>query len=477
MNTGLHDLEKRLLWERETMSHPDRVWPRTLQDEKGEVVRDVLIIGAGLAGISIATRLMRMGVTNFQLYDENPAGQEGPWATYARMITLRTDKRLHGPDGGFPSATFRAWYEAQYGAENYDELSLIPKQEWMAYLVWLRHVFDLPIVNNNRVLKLIPHQYGFRVLFEDAQGQRSIVARKVISATGLAGAGGVRVPFDISGVDPDLWFHSRDEINFFPMQGKRVAVIGGSASALDNAATALDAGAAQVDLFIRRSQHPERNIMRYLEFSGLYRSFIHMSDELRLEVARVAIENAVPPPLWSIERCTAYDNFTLRMGVGWRSLRQEGHEIIITLTNGEEQRFDFIILGTGFETDLSLVDYLGAINEDIQRWQDVVTLGNDAVDRSIGRHPYLGNYFECRGRSSEADKIVSNLIIANSAATVSAGPSAVGINGCSFSSARIVEGIVQSLYLADAEYFIGGLESFEHSEFSGYSSLAPEAVR
>lgn len=477
MNTGLHDLEERLIWERETMVHPGRVWPRTLVDKQGEVVLDVLIIGAGLAGISIATRLLRMGVANFKLYDENPAGQEGPWATYARMLTLRTDKRLHGPDGGFPSATFRAWYEAQYGAENYAELALIPKQEWMAYLIWLRHVFDLPVVNNTRVLKLTPHEYGFRVFFEDAQGQRSIVTRKVISATGLAGAGGVRVPFDMSGVHPDLWFHSRDEINFLPMQGKRVAVIGGSASALDNAATALDAGAVKVDMFIRRSQHPERNIMRYLEFSGLYRSFIHMADELRLEVARVAIENAVPPPLWSIERCTAYDNFTLRMGLGWRSLRQEGNEIIITLTSGEEQRFDFIILGTGFETDLSQVDYLHDINKDIQRWGDVVTLGNDAIDKSIGRHPYLGPYFECRGRSSEADNIVSNLIIANSAATVSAGPSAVGINGCSFSSARIVEGIVQSLYLADAEYFIGGLESFEHSEFSGYSSLSSEAVR
>lgn len=144
MNTGLHDLEERLIWERETMVHPGRVWPRTLVDKQGEVVLDVLIIGAGLAGISIATRLLRMGVANFKLYDENPAGQEGPWATYARMLTLRTDKRLHGPDGGFPSATFRAWYEAQYGAENYAELALIPKQEWMAYLIWLRHVLICP---------------------------------------------------------------------------------------------------------------------------------------------------------------------------------------------------------------------------------------------------------------------------------------------------------------------------------------------
>jgi len=471
MNHALSDLEKRLAWERETLCHPERIWPRTLTDDAGEPVLDVLIIGAGLAGISIATRLQRMGIANFRLYDENPAGQEGPWATYARMVTLRTDKRLHGPDGGFPSATFRAWYEAQYGSQHYHDLTLIPKEQWMAYLVWLRQVFNLPIVNKTKIRRLIPHKLGFRVEFENEQGLQTVVARRVVSATGLNGAGGRRIPFDLSAISDSLWKHSRDDIDFSGLKGKRVAVIGGSASALDNAATALDAGAASVELFIRRERHPERNVMRYLEFSGMYRSFIEMPDSLRLEVSRVSLENAVPPPLWSIERCTAYDNFAFRMGVGWSALHQEGDELVITLSNGQQQTVDFIILGTGFDVDLRRVDYLAEIVDDIKLWQDVAQTGNDAIGQSMGRYPYLGRHFQCRGRSPETDSLVANLIIANTAATVSGGPGAVGINGCSFSSARIVEGLVQSLYLQDADYFVRGLDDFEHSEFTGYSSL------
>lgn len=477
MNTSLQDLELRLAWERETLSYPERIWPVIRTDEGGEPILDVLIIGAGLAGIAIAIRLLRMGIANFRLYDENPAGREGPWVTYARMVSLRTDKRLHGPDGGFPSATFRAWYEAQFGAENYARLSLIPKEQWMEYLVWLRKAFALPVVNDARVLNLTPHKYGFRVDVDGPQGRRSVVARKVIAATGLAGAGGGRVPFDMSGIDPALWKHSRDVFDFAPLQGKRVAVVGGSASALDNAATALDAGAAQVDLFIRRRQHPERNVLRYLEFAGMFSSFILMPDEQRLEIARTAMENAVPPPLWSIERCEAYKDFSLHMGLGWRALRQEGSEIVISLTDGRERRADFIILGTGFEVDLSKVDYLQELVVDILRWRDVAQLDDDAIDRSIGRHPYLGSYFECRGHSPASDKILSHLIIANPAAVVSAGPGAVGINGCPFSSTRIVEGIVQSLYLQDAPYFVEGLAAFEHSEFTGHSNLGTSAAR
>lgn len=37
-----------------------------------------------------------MQVTNVLVLDENPEGLEGPWVTYARMMTLRTSKSLTG---------------------------------------------------------------------------------------------------------------------------------------------------------------------------------------------------------------------------------------------------------------------------------------------------------------------------------------------------------------------------------------------
>ena len=45
----------------------------------------------------------------------SPKDFEGPWATTARMETLRSPKQLTGPALGLPALTFRAWYEAQFG--------------------------------------------------------------------------------------------------------------------------------------------------------------------------------------------------------------------------------------------------------------------------------------------------------------------------------------------------------------------------
>ena len=54
----------------------------------------------------------------------------------------------------------------------------------------------------------------------------------------------------------EYWAHTTESIDFAPLAGKRVAVIGAGASAFDYAATALEAGAAGVDLFFRRPELP-----------------------------------------------------------------------------------------------------------------------------------------------------------------------------------------------------------------------------
>ena len=69
--------------------------------------------------MAVGFGLLRDKVDNILVLDENPAGYEGPWVTYARMVTLRTPKYLTGPDLGVASLTFRAFWEAQYGEESW----------------------------------------------------------------------------------------------------------------------------------------------------------------------------------------------------------------------------------------------------------------------------------------------------------------------------------------------------------------------
>ena len=81
----------------------------------GTHVLDVLVAGAGMCGQTAAYALLRDGIANIRVVDRARRGEEGPWGTYARMLTLRSPKHLTGPDLGVPALTFRSWYEAQHG--------------------------------------------------------------------------------------------------------------------------------------------------------------------------------------------------------------------------------------------------------------------------------------------------------------------------------------------------------------------------
>ena len=123
-------------------------------------VLDVAIIGAGMAGLAAAFALKCLAVRSLRVFDRAPEGFEGPWATTARMETLRSPPELAGPAFGFANLTFRAWFEAQFGLAAWSKLYRIPRLQWMDYLRWYRRMIDVPIENGT---ELIDHRRRRRV--------------------------------------------------------------------------------------------------------------------------------------------------------------------------------------------------------------------------------------------------------------------------------------------------------------------------
>lgn len=66
-----------------------------------------------------------------------------------------------------------------------------------------------------------------------------------------------------------LYAHTCQRINFAALRGKRIAVLGGGASAFDNAQHALECGAGEVHVFVRRQQLPRINPIRQMEYTGV----------------------------------------------------------------------------------------------------------------------------------------------------------------------------------------------------------------
>jgi len=156
-NVGTHQtaalerLEAQVRRDLATIEAPPAGWMRARLGADGRQAFDVVVIGAGLSGLSIGFGLRRQGIDNFLILDQRPSGREGPWITCARMATLRSPKQLTGPDLGVPSLAFRSWFEAVAGEEAWERLDKIAPGDWMAYLSWYRRVLDLPVRNETRL--------------------------------------------------------------------------------------------------------------------------------------------------------------------------------------------------------------------------------------------------------------------------------------------------------------------------------------
>src|SRR4051812_11162741 len=229
-------------------------WARPLKHTEVHVY-DVIIVGGGQSGLAAAFGLMRERIMNILVLDENPEGYEGPWETYARMVTLRTPKHLTSIDLGIPSLTFRSFWEAQFGAKSWEAIDKIPRGDWMNYLRWYRKVLGLPVKNEVTLNLIEPFENNLYRLHLAGQGAcaNTLLARKVILATGIQGGGEWHVPPMISEKLPaHLYAHTSKAIDFAALKGKKIAILGGGASAFDNAHFALTEGVALAHVFVRR---------------------------------------------------------------------------------------------------------------------------------------------------------------------------------------------------------------------------------
>ncbi|MGB8423287.1 FAD/NAD(P)-binding protein, partial [Paraburkholderia sp.] len=183
---GLAALEARLAEDLSLLELPAREWVLGKQHDGGEVL-DVAVIGGGMAGLAAAAALKLLGV-RARIFDRSPQGLEGPWATTARMETLRSPKQLTGPALGLPALTFRAWFEAQFGVPAWQALDKIDRLQWMQYLIWYRRVLALEVCNDHTIEALTPRADGLVALSVRTPERRfDVYARRVVLATGRDG--------------------------------------------------------------------------------------------------------------------------------------------------------------------------------------------------------------------------------------------------------------------------------------------------
>jgi FAD-dependent urate hydroxylase len=459
----LQELEQRVAFELECLGYPAREWV-TARRHSGEVVYDALIVGGGQSGVTIAFRLLRERVTNVRVLDRNHDGREGPWVTFARMHTLRTPKDVIGPELGIPSLSVRAWYEARFGDNAWAGLDKIPRTVWHDYLRWLRRVVGIPVTYMAEVTDIEPLAGGLLSVAALVEGQvQRLTTRNVVLATGIEGSGRWIVPEMFKDALPRRCFaHTSEEVDFNALAGRRVAVIGAGASAFDNAAVALEHGAAAVDLYCRRTKLPVINPNRWIEFVGFLRHFADLDDAMKWRFMKIIFDMNQPPPRDAVERCARFANFRLHLGSPIEAVTFSDGQIALK-TPKRAAKADFVIVGVGFAIDLTARPELRRISPQIARWSDRYQPPAGEQKALLGDYPYLSPYFQFTEKVPGSAPYLKNIFCYTYAAMPSLACTA-GISQLKFGAERVSFGVTRELFVDDAEAHLVDLRAYREPE-------------
>lgn len=429
------------------LDYPKDPWVLPRTGPGGQHLYDVVVVGAGQCGLTVAFGLRRDRVDNVLVLDRAPKGGEGPWVTYSRMWTLRSPKHVTGPDLGVPSLAPRSWFEAVFGEEGWEQLGKWPRQAWQAYLDWYRTVLDLPVRNNARVDGLADENGIVRLT---VNGRETVYARKVVLATGLEGIGHWHVPAlvreRLSAAD---WTLCTDDVDSLDWKGRKIAVLGAGATAWDRAADLLELGAAAVSIYMRRPQILTANPFRYLEKAGYLRHYASMGDADKWRWIRAVFAFGQPPTQDGVDRCAAFESFTLHPGAVLTDLVKTPGGLRLEASDGSAETFDHLFIGCGFSMDARNRPELAPLADNMATWTDRLTPPTDQPDPWLASYPYLNRDLSFAERVPGRTPVLRNLFCFNYGATVTNAHSGASLSGLRYGIEPLIHGLTYALWVDD----------------------------
>jgi cation diffusion facilitator CzcD-associated flavoprotein CzcO len=307
---------------------------------------DVLVIGAGPAGLATSRELMRTGIEHVVLERGSQVGET--WANLYDSLVLHTTRRLSALPGlAFPSAT-----------------PLFPtRATFLEYLHRYAHEFRLPIRTGVEVRSL-QRQNGAWVAAITTGGE--VQARCAVVATGIV-SNPVRPEIPHRARFGGDVLHSVDYRRPDGFSGRRVLVVGAGNSAGEIAAELARAG-ADVTIAVRSGALvAPREIagvpIQYLAvmLAGLPKPVQRAAGTIVGRLSELVRGPAVLPrapnmacwqaPLIGFHLTNAIRNGAIRVQGGLSEFTADG----VKFSNGTTQAFDVVMLATGYRAALGLL--------------------------------------------------------------------------------------------------------------------------
>lgn len=456
---------------RQALRHLGPETPNWVPPRPG-IDHDVAVVGGGQCGIATAFALRQAGIGNVALYDAGDAARPGIWLTKARMHTLRTIKDIPGPELNNPVLGFRAWFEARHGQQAFEALTRIARTDWAEYLLWFRRIAGVTPRARTRLARIEPAEDHLRLHLEHGGGRTVETARRVVLATGYPGGGAIVVPDLIrDALPPSAYDHTDTEIDFSRFAGRRVAILGAASAAFDNAAAALEAGAAEVRLFCRHPDLQRQGAGQTAMYQGVSDNFHHLPDAVRWQLAPLIRARGIFPTPPVVARATRFPNFRIHLAAPWHAVRLRGGHVEIDFAGGRVE-VDHVLLATGYRIDPTLRPELADFADEIELWAHRPGLPPIAGAATVGRFPYLGPHYEFRARVPGSAPFLGRIQALNLSALVSFARHVGDIASLRVAVPRAVKGISRGLFLEDTPHHLARIsqpaaEELPRSSYEG----------
>jgi cation diffusion facilitator CzcD-associated flavoprotein CzcO len=345
---------------------------------------DVAVVGAGPYGLSIAAHLRAAGVP-LRIFGAPMSSWRQRMPAGMCLKSEGFASNLYDPEGTF---TLEAYSRAR--ALPYEHVGCpIPVETFIEYGLEFQRRF-VPDLEETDIISLRRVPHGFEL--QTASGETCSAAR-VVLAVGITHFG--HVPPPLSDLSPEFVTHSSEHHDMAALRGRRVAVIGAGASAVDVAAL-MHAAGVDVELVARADtiqfhsppQEPRPWLQQLLNpRSGLglgWRSrmctdapllFYKLPQQLRLRAVR---NHLGPAPGWFV-REQVIGRVPLHLGAELRrAVLSEGrvHLTYSRVGDGESTLVvDHVIAGTGYRVALERLCFLDAgLRQSLRSVQDAPLL-------------------------------------------------------------------------------------------------------
>jgi thioredoxin reductase len=350
---------------------------------------DVAVIGAGPYGLSAGVHFKAKGMA-VCVFGEPMEFWANKMPEGMLLRSPRVASSLSDPDRAFTLEAYEAASKTQPCAR-------VPLDTFVEYGRWFRHQLGSDL-DERKVLRVDRDPLGFRLTLQDGVEIRSTY---VVVAAGIGPfKKGPQVFQSLSSQQAIHCYDGRDVRRF---AGKRVAVIGAGQSALESAALLHEVN-AEVEVIARRSHLRWIGMHSWLHHMGPISSLLysphdvgpigisrlvaypklvsHIPLKVRDKMRTRAVRPAGAP--WLIQRLAAVKMTTGRCVSEAKAF---GDEVRLKLDDGSERQVDHVLLGTGYQVDITRYDFLPQeLTRDIEQFDGYPKLAGGFQSSVPGLH-------------------------------------------------------------------------------------------